>query len=112
MKKAAFIESPYCEYDPSLDDDEKRNPNPFPQKMARAIAFFEKNGLPPGVERSKKYIKKRKKPTLSTLQNELLKVFAIEPTEKQMLELKDFLYQLFGDEILKSKLNQEEKIAA
>ena len=54
MKKTAFIESPYCVYDPSLDDIEKNNPNPFPEKMARAIAFLEEHGLPSEMEKPKK----------------------------------------------------------
>lgn len=54
MKKTAFIEHPKITYDPSLDDEEKKNPNPFPEKMALAIATIEKYGLPPHIKRTKK----------------------------------------------------------
>lgn len=110
MKKTAFIESPYCKYNPSLDDEEKNNPNPFPQKMASAIAFIEKHGLPPEVKQSKKWKKKHKKRSLSTLQNELLTVYTFDPTEQQMQQLKDFLAQLFPNK-MKLPIKQEVEMA-
>ena len=84
------------------------HPNPFPEKMARAIDFLEKNGLPPNVKR----IKTSKKPPRSTLQTELLAVYAFEPTEQQMQQLKDFLAQLFSDKLNELKVKQEVQIAA
>lgn len=108
MKKTAFIESQYCVYDPSLDDIEKKNPNPFPEKMARAIAFIEKNGLPARLQQPKK----SKKSTRTTLQNELLTIYTFDPTEEQMLQLKAFLAQLFADKLNASKVNQEVEMVA
>lgn len=108
MKKTAFIEHPNITYDPSLDDEEKNNPNPFPEKMALAIATIEKYGLPPHIKRTKK----AEKALHSTLQTEVLTVFSIDPTEKQMQQLKDFLHQLFGKELVKFEVKQRGKIAA
>jgi hypothetical protein len=114
MQKTAFI----CEYDPSLDDDEKNDPNPFPEKMAWAIATIEKHGVPPGVKRTKKgkkqhkKDKKAKKLALSTLQNELLNVYTFDPTEQQMQQLKDFLAQLFPDKLQVPVKQEEEEMVA
>ncbi len=105
MKKTAFVESPYNTYDPSLDDDEKNNPNPFPEKMAMAVEFIEKHGLPP-------HIKHTKKAHRSAQQTEVLTVFSVDPTEKQMQQLKDFLHQLFGEGITKLEVKQKKRIAA
>jgi hypothetical protein len=107
MNEIDFSENAYCGYNPSLDDDEKNDPNPFPEKMAKAVAFFEKNGLPPDIERSKT----RKKATHSTLQNELLTVFSLDPSEAQMQELKAFLYQLFGEQIKTATTKKEVEMA-
>jgi hypothetical protein len=103
MKKITFSENPYVTYDPSLDDEEKKNPNPFPEKMAMTIALIEEYGLPPEVKRTKKWKKKHKESSLSTLQSELLTVFDINPSVTQMQQLKDFLYQLFGEQLNQSK---------
>lgn len=81
--------------------------NPFPKKMAQAVEFIEKHGLPPHVERTKK----RQKPPLTGLQTELLNAFAMNPTEKQMAQLKDFLHQLFGEKYAQSETKQEEMAA-
>lgn len=110
MKKIAFIESPYVKYDPSLDDEEKKNPNPFPEKMAMTVAFIEQHGLPPEVKRTKKWKKQHKKTALSPLQAELLTVFAIDPSDKQMQQLKDFLHQLFGEQLHNSKTKAKQAI--
>jgi hypothetical protein len=100
MKKNAFIERLSCTYDPRLDDEEKNNPNPFPEKMALAIATIEQYGLPNHIM----YPKKQKQPTLSPLQAELLAVYEnIEPTDMQMLELKAFLQQLFGEQLARKE---------
>lgn len=108
MKKINLFANAYCEYDPSLDDDELNDPNPFPEKMARAVAFLEKNGLPPDIERPKT----RKKTSRSTLQTELLTVFSLDPSEQQMQELSAFLYQLFGEQIKIVKTKKEERMSA
>jgi hypothetical protein len=84
--------------------------NPFPEKMARAVAFFEKNGLPPDAKPTKKWKKKHKKQVLSTLQTELLTAYDFDPSEQQMAQLKDFLAQLFGDKLIELKAKQEEKL--
>ena len=87
----------------------KVHPNPAPRKMAMAIEFIEKNGLPPTANRTKK-TKKSKESSLSTLQTELLAVYNFEPTEKQMQQLKDFLQKLFREELNKSKSSQNSKM--
>jgi hypothetical protein len=91
----------------TLNPNMKVYENPFPEKMARAVAFFEKNGLPPDIERPKT----RKKATRSTLQNELLTVFSLDPSEAQMQELKAFLYLLFGEQIKTAKTKKEVEMA-
>ena len=108
MKKNIFLNNPHYAYDPSLDDDEINDPNPFPEKMARAVAFLEKNGLPPDLERTHRL----KKPARSTLQNELLTVFALDSTAEQMQELTTFLYQLFGEQLKAAKIEEEEAVPA
>ena len=107
MKKMAFFEDTHVNYDPKLDDIEEKYPNPFPEKMARAVAFLEKNGLPPELEQ----MHRLKKPTRSTLQNELLTVFALDPSAEQMEKLTTFLYQLFGEQLKAAKV-EEEVVAA
>ncbi len=105
MKKTAFFDDDEnIEIDPNI----KVHPNPFPEKTARAIAFIEKNGLPPQTEKTKK----SKKSSRSSLQNELLSIYAFEPTEEQMLQLKAFLAQLFADKVKESKGNQEVAMTA
>jgi hypothetical protein len=91
----------------TLNPNMKVYENPFPEKMARAVAFFEKNGLPPDIERPKT----RKKATRSTLQKELLTVFSLDPSEQQMQELKAFLYQLFGEQLKTIKTKKEVEMA-
>lgn len=91
-----------------MDDEEKNNPNPFPEKMALAIATIEEYGLPPHIKRTKKAEKARR----SAQQTEVLTVFSVDPTEKQMQQLKDFLHQLFGEGITKLEVKQRGKIAA
>lgn len=87
----------------------KVHTNPAPKKMAKAIEFIEKNGLPPAANQTKN-TKKSKESTLSPLQTELLAVYNFEPTEKQMQQLKDFLQQLFREQLIKSKSNQNSKM--
>jgi hypothetical protein len=105
MKKIAFVESPHNTYDPSLDAEEKNNPNPFPEKMAMAIEFIEMHGLPPHIKHTKKSKKK-------VQQAEVLTVFSVDPSEKKMQQLKDFLHELFGDELVKLEVKHKEKRAA
>jgi hypothetical protein len=92
----------------TLDPDMKVSANPAPRKMAMAIEFIEKNGLPPEVEKTKK----NRKAALSTLQNELLSVYSFEPTEEQMAQLKVFLAQLFADKLNTEKADQKKEMAA
>ena len=108
MKKTTFIESSYNSYDPSLDEEEKNNPDPFPEKMASAMATIEKYGLPPHIKQTKK----SEKTNRSAQQTEVLTIFSVDPTEKQMEQLKDFLHQLFGEGIIKLEVIHKEKIAA
>ena len=108
MKKINLSKNAYCEYDPSLDDEEKNNPNPFPEKMALAVASIEKYGLPPHIKRTKKVSKINH----SARQTEVLTVFSVDPTEKQIQQLKDFLHQLFGEGVTKLEVKQRKKIAA
>jgi hypothetical protein len=102
-KKSSIFDNIEVEIDPQI----KAHSNLFPEKMQRAIAFFEKNGLPPDVERTKK----RKKAVLTPLQAELLSVYAINPSEQQMLQLKDFLGQLFKDESIERATKREKQMA-
>jgi hypothetical protein len=105
MNKSYFLNhNATATFDPNM----KVPRNPAPEKMARAIAFFEKNGLPPDVKQTKK----RKKPSLTPLQTELLSVYAINPSEQQMLQLKDFLGQLFKDNVTESEVKREKQMAA
>lgn len=90
-----------AEYDPSLDV--YTNVSLFPKKMEQAAATIKKYGLPPHIKR----VEKNKKSAVSTLQNELLTVFSLDPSEQQMQELKAFLYQLFGEQINKTKQKEE-----
>lgn len=105
MKKTSFFEA---NEDVIIDPTIKVYPNPFPEKMARAIAFIEKNGLPPRLQQPKK----TKKSTRTTLQNELLTIYNFDPTEEQMQQIKDFLAQLFADKINTPKVNQEVEMVA
>jgi hypothetical protein len=84
----------------------KAHPNPAPRKMAMATAFFEKYHL----AKMKKHSKELNQPPLSVLQTELLTVYSIDPTEQQMLQLKDFLAQLFGDKLNESKEKKEKMV--
>jgi hypothetical protein len=72
----------------------------FPQKLERANMFIEKHGLPKEI---KSLVKQRKEKKLTPVQKELLHVFAIEPTEEQMLQLKIFLSNLFSENLKKMK---------
>ena len=96
----------------TVNPDMEVYPNPFPEKMARAIAFFEKNGLPPCAKPTKKRKKTLKKTALSTLQTELLTAYDFDPSEQQMAQLKEFLAQLFGDKLNELKTKQEEEMIA
>jgi hypothetical protein len=104
MKNTAFFAD---ESHATLNPNMKVYENPFPEKMASTIVFIEKNGLPPDIERPKT----RKKATHSTLQNELLTVFSLDPSEAQMQELKAFLYQLFGEQIKTATTKKEVEMA-
>lgn len=108
MKKKNFLND---ESNAILNPNMKVYSNPFPRKMALAIEFIEKNGLPPTVKQAKTN-KISKKSQLSPLQTELLSIYDFNPTEQQMQQLKDFLQQLFSEEIFKSETNQKVKMVA
>lgn len=93
------------EYHPSLDA--YTNVSLFPEKMELAVATIKKHGLPAHIKRTEK----TNQPSVSTLQNELLTVFSLDPSEQQMQELKTFLYQLFGEQIKAVKTKKMEEIA-
>ena len=90
-------------YDPSLDA--YTNVSLFPKKMELALATIKKHGLPDHVRQTHRL----KKPARSVLQNELLTVFALDPTAQQMQELTTFLYQLFGEQLKAAKTEEEEE---
>ena len=93
----------------TLNPEMKVYAHPFPEKMTATVTFIEEYGLPPEVKHTKKWKKKHKEPSLSPLQAELLTVFAIEPSNNQMQQLKDFLHQLFGEQLLASKTKTKVK---
>jgi hypothetical protein len=92
----------------TINPDIKIHPNPFPRKMAMAIEFIEKHGLPKEMKKKKK----AKKPQLTTLQKELLDFYAQEPTEQQMHQVKAFLAQMFQEGSFTTEMLLESKIAA
>jgi hypothetical protein len=92
-------------YDPTLDA--YTDVVLFPKKMESAIETIQKYDLPPALKRARK----RKKSTVSALQNELLTIFDFDPTEEQLLKLKAFLSQLFADK-LKTAQPMQDKMAA
>ena len=93
-----------------IDPNMVVNPNPAPKKMAMAIEFFEKNGLPERLSSPKK----SKQNNLTVLQKELLEVYALEPSEQQMAALKAFLADLFSKTTSTQtiKANQELEMSA
>lgn len=105
MKNTSFIDT---DINVGVNPNIKVHPNPAPQKMAMATTILENYVL----SQKKKYPKTKKQTPLSPLQTELLSVYTFNPTEQQMLQLKDFLAQLFGAEIYKSKATQEEEMTA
>ena len=107
MKNTAFLKIPVVKYDPNLDDYVKNNPNPFPKKLAEATAFIEKHGLPERLMSPKKSKQKNDSPPLTDLQKELLEVYALQPSEQQMVALKAFLAQLFSKTTLSQTAEAE-----
>jgi 3',5'-cyclic AMP phosphodiesterase CpdA len=105
MKQISFVE-----YDPNLDDYAKNHPNPFPEKMASAIASIEKHEIA-----VKSYINQRTeklKSPRSSLQEELLNIYSFDPTEQQLQQLKTFMAQLFADKLWETKTKNQAEIVA
>jgi hypothetical protein len=99
MKNKSFIkEAEFMTLDPNM----KVPVNPAPKKMAKAKATLEMVAL------TQK--KRRKISELTSIQAELINVFAINPSEQQMQQLKDFLHQLFGEQLNQAK--KEAKMVA
>jgi hypothetical protein len=99
MKNKSFIkEAEFMTLDPNM----KVPINPAPKKMAKAKATLEMVALT-----QKKH---RKISELTSIQAELINVFAINPSEQQMQQLKDFLHQLFGEQLNQTK--KEAKMVA
>jgi arsenate reductase-like glutaredoxin family protein len=98
MKNNSFFDGSNITVNPNM----KVYKNSSARKMALAIEFIKENGLPPSVERTKS----RKKPPRTPLQNELLKIYAITPSEQEMQQVKDFLAQLFADKITPAKAKE------
>jgi hypothetical protein len=90
-------------YDPDLDA--YTDVVLFPKKLAIATEIYEKyvitNRENPTIERSLPLPQK-----MTNLQVELLSVYAFEASEKQMSQLKKFLYQLFKDEFKKGEIKE------
>lgn len=96
-KKMADAVAFLKENNPSLDDYAKNHPDPFPTQMASVMATVEKHEVA-----IKSYISERDEKLKSShtmLQNELLNIYAFEPTEQQLQQLKTFMAQLFADRL-------------
>lgn len=87
------IKKPIVELDKSLDSPENRV---FAtQKLAKANGFLAKAGLPQKEPMAKSRVSKQQH--LTSLQAELLRFYAINPTETQMQLLRDFLEKLVSN---------------
>jgi hypothetical protein len=71
----------------------------FPEKVEDAKAVIQKVGLPKGNLLVKKQPKFK---PLTTLQKELLSIYALEPNPKEMEEIKEFMHALFEKKLEKS----------
>jgi hypothetical protein len=113
MNKKDFIETVLGgKYNPALDEDVKNNPNPFPEKMAMAIATIEKYGLPEEFMRQQKRKKVKPKheiPTLTPLQKELLDTYDFPISEEKLAQIKAFLQQILADEMAE-KITKNENL--
>jgi hypothetical protein len=65
----------------------------FPEKVALANQFIEKYGLPEFVESD---LMAQKQAQLMALQKTLLRFYVQEPTEEQVSQLNNVLFQLFS----------------
>lgn len=68
----------------------------FPEKVEKAKAVIQRVGLPKGNVRQQKQTKLK---SLTTLQKELLSIYALEPNPKEMEEIKAFMMALFGKKL-------------
>ena len=113
MKQKSFIEAEFGgTYDLKLDEDIKKNPNPFPRKLALATELIEKYAL---TKKGKRLKKNKKTPLprqleLTTLQKELLYLYTFEPNAEQMEKLKDFMLQLFLADVQMEEAKQREHL--
>jgi hypothetical protein len=71
----------------------------FPEKVEKAKAVIQKVGLPKGDLPHKKQPKMK---SLTTLQKELLSIYALEPNPKEMEEIKAFMHALFEKKLEES----------
>jgi hypothetical protein len=81
--------------DPRLD--EYNDKILFPEKVEKAKAIINKVGLPKGKVKATKRTKLK---PFTSLQKELLSIYALEPTAKEMEELKAFMHNLFEKKLL------------
>jgi hypothetical protein len=102
--KSVFENEEKVKYNPKLDGHNVT----APRKMAQALAFIEKNGLPAQLKTTKKVAKSK----LPTLKSVLLNDYSIEPTEQQMLEIEKFLSHLFGKKINYKEIKHKNEVAA
>ncbi len=84
-------------YDPSLDA--YTDVVFFPKKLALATELYKTHALPKKKKINKRGVRvQSRSKNLTNLQAELLSIYALNASEKQMLKLKDFLAQLFSNE--------------
>jgi hypothetical protein len=93
----------------TLDPNMIVHPNPAPRKMAVAVAFVEKYGLPEDLKTAKKKTKKQSLPP-SNLQKELLFVEGLQANDQKIATLKAFIQELFAEEIAEKQAMQTEKL--
>jgi hypothetical protein len=71
----------------------------FPEKVKDAKSVIQKVGLPKENMLLKKQPKLKR---LTTLQKELLSIYALEPDPKEMEKVKAFMIELFGKKLEES----------
>jgi hypothetical protein len=85
----------HIQIDPRLD--EYNDKILFPEKVEKAKAVMSKVGLPKGKSKTVKHTKSK---PFTSLQKELLSIYALEPTAKEMEELKVFMHNLFEKKLV------------
>jgi hypothetical protein len=94
-------------YDPDLDA--YTDVVLFPKKLAIATELYKKYVLP-AQEKNIPPRNQSEPKSMTNLQAELLSIYAFEASEKQMLQLKKFLSQLFKDERKQLEDNEIEMV--